>query len=233
MTSHLPDLPKPKSSYIDRLKSGDGSTPTPAREPPRTPPGLVTSMSEPGNDSLGAVEADPWASPDLHRDHDHNRTDTSATGSNGLRTTANAWSGSEGPEGSNEAGESNRKNTAPGLESAWTNAGLDPSQQTLGFGEGFVPSGDAAGSRSTARQEFGEGRITSPRLAEEVTVALLPEKEGVFLFQHRNYEVKSPRRGSTVVRRYSDFVWLLDCLHKRYPFRQLPLLPPKRVAGTL
>lgn len=67
---------------------------------------------------------------------------------------------------------------------------------------------------------------------EVITVTLLPEKEGLFMFQHRNYEVKSARRGSSVVRRYSDFVWLLDCLHKRYPFRQLPLLPPKRVAGT-
>lgn len=66
---------------------------------------------------------------------------------------------------------------------------------------------------------------------EVITVTLLPEKEGLFMFQHRNYEVKSARRGSSVVRRYSDFVWLLDCLHKRYPFRQLPLLPPKRVAG--
>ena len=49
------------------------------------------------------------------------------------------------------------------------------------------------------------------------------------MFQHRNYEVASARRASKVIRRYSDFVWLLDCLHKRYPFRQLPLLPPKRV----
>jgi len=63
-----------------------------------------------------------------------------------------------------------------------------------------------------------------------ITVTLLPDKEGMFFFQHRNYEVVSSRRGSSVVRRYSDFVWLLDCLHKRYPFRQLPLLPPKRVA---
>src|SRR4051794_41043581 len=46
-----------------------------------------------------------------------------------------------------------------------------------------------------------------------------------------NYQVASARRGSKVVRRYSDFVWLLDCLQKRYPFRQLPLLPPKRVGG--
>lgn len=50
------------------------------------------------------------------------------------------------------------------------------------------------------------------------------------MFQHHNYEVTSPRRGSKVIRRYSDFVWLLDCLHKVYPFRVLPLLPPKRVA---
>lgn len=63
-------------------------------------------------------------------------------------------------------------------------------------------------------------------------VTLLPEKEGVFMFQHRNYEVSSRRRGAKVVRRYSDFVWLLSCLLKRYPFRQLPLLPPKRVAGV-
>jgi sorting nexin-8 len=74
-------------------------------------------------------------------------------------------------------------------------------------------------------------QVTSPQLKEVVTVTLLQEKEGMFMFQHRNYEVKSARRGSTVVRRYSDFVWLLDCLHKRYPFRQLPLLPPKRIAG--
>jgi sorting nexin-8 len=66
---------------------------------------------------------------------------------------------------------------------------------------------------------------------ETVTVTAITEKEGMFLFQHRNYEVTSARRNSKVIRRYSDFVWLLDCLHKRYPFRQLPLLPPKRVAS--
>lgn len=73
--------------------------------------------------------------------------------------------------------------------------------------------------------------MTASKGAEEiVSVAMLEEKEGMFLFQHRNYEVSSIRRNSKVIRRYSDFVWLLDCLHKRYPFRQLPLLPPKRVA---
>lgn len=73
-------------------------------------------------------------------------------------------------------------------------------------------------------------RAVSNGVEETITVATIQEKEGMFGFQHRNYEVASARRNSKVVRRYSDFVWLLDCLHKRYPFRQLPLLPPKRVA---
>lgn len=71
---------------------------------------------------------------------------------------------------------------------------------------------------------------TGSSVEENVIVTLMPGKEGMFMFQHHNYEVSSQRRGSKVVRRYSDFVWLLDCLHKRYPFRVLPLLPPKRVA---
>ena len=98
-------------------------------------------------------------------------------------------------------------------------------------GSGFTPGGDDP-NRSTGRPSrvSGSGRTTSRGVEETVTITLLPEKEGMFMFQHRNYEVKSARRGSNVIRRYSDFVWLLDCLHKRYPFRQLPLLPPKTLA---
>jgi len=110
-------------------------------------------------------------------------------------------------------------------------------QGDSGFGgsteeQGFVPSQSArgAGSGETSRP-LGAGKRTGSSIEEEVTVSLLEEKEGMFLFQHRNYEVTSVRKNSKVVRRYSDFVWLLDCLYKRYPFRQLPLLPPKRVAG--
>ncbi len=82
----------------------------------------------------------------------------------------------------------------------------------------------------TPNRTIGNGRPGST-VEETILVTLMPEKEGMFLFQHHNYEVTSSRRGGKVVRRYSDFVWLLDCLHKRYPFRVLPLLPPKRVAG--
>ncbi|KAG6258769.1 hypothetical protein E4U24_001101 [Claviceps purpurea] len=86
-----------------------------------------------------------------------------------------------------------------------------------------------AGGATTSTVRAASGR-TGSNLEETVIVALMPGKEGMFLFQHHNYEITSHRRGSKVIRRYSDFVWLLDCLHKRYPFRALPLLPPKRVA---
>lgn len=95
---------------------------------------------------------------------------------------------------------------------------------TLGGGNIGEPR-PAAASRT-----IGSGR-TGNALEENIIVTLMPEKEGMFMFQHHNYEVASIRRGSKVIRRYSDFVWLLECLHKRYPFRVLPLLPPKRVAG--
>ncbi|KAK9236420.1 hypothetical protein V1525DRAFT_420427 [Lipomyces kononenkoae] len=75
---------------------------------------------------------------------------------------------------------------------------------------------------------------------DRIRVSIIPEKEGVFMFRHVNYLLEGAavpgadgtiaRGGYRVVRRYSDFVWLLNCLLKRFPFRILPLLPPKRFA---
>lgn len=105
-----------------------------------------------------------------------------------------------------------------------------------GFGDPANPFGGngrlSAGEQGAPLVRAASGR-TGNALEEVISVGLMPEKEGFFLFQHHNYEVSSSRRGSKVVRRYSDFVWLLECLHKRYPFRALPPLPPKRVAGEL
>ena len=98
-----------------------------------------------------------------------------------------------------------------------------------GLGVGFGESADSPSRRSNPSQRVGTTTSTSAGSREVITVIMVPEKEGSFLFQHRNYEVNSIRRGTSVVRRFSDFVWLLDCLQKRYPFRRLPLLPPKRV----
>lgn len=103
------------------------------------------------------------------------------------------------------------------------------------LGSGFGDSGEGQSNQPNRLPHGSRGTISGggQGSGELVTVTLLPEKEGMFLFQHRNYEVKSIRRGSSVVRRFSDFVWLLDCLHKRYPFRRLPLLPPKRLQGEV
>lgn len=61
-----------------------------------------------------------------------------------------------------------------------------------------------------------------------VTVAQMAEKEGL-VFKHVNYLVTSS--GKKVVRRYSDFVWLHEVLLKKYPYRLVPSLPPKRFSG--
>lgn len=197
-------------------------------------------------DSLENLDADPWGSPALHKGHTHtvpvnNQATPSTNGvtaarplgkaTGGARTTSAFTTHSEVPDSTsstlaNDDASAGQTDATAGGWASFGNSG----QGGLGGG-GFGSSGDdrvnqasTAGSRS-----LGGGRVNR-NIEETVTVTLLPEKEGVFMFQHRNYEVKSARRGSTVIRRYSDFVWLLDCLHKRYPFRLLPLLPPKRVA---
>ncbi|KAG2208684.1 hypothetical protein INT47_007783 [Mucor saturninus] len=64
---------------------------------------------------------------------------------------------------------------------------------------------------------------------DQITVAVA-EKEG-FLFTHVNYWVHSTQRQTSVRRRYSDFYWFWETLLKRYPFRVVPNLPPKKISG--
>ncbi|CDO92995.1 unnamed protein product [Kluyveromyces dobzhanskii CBS 2104] len=82
-------------------------------------------------------------------------------------------------------------------------------------------------------------RKTYYLMAEDiVSVEEIPEREGL-VFKHTNYLVKhltplpntDPSDDRTVVRRYSDFDWLQDVLLKRYPFRMVPELPPKRIGS--
>lgn len=76
-------------------------------------------------------------------------------------------------------------------------------------------------------------------LAEDiVSVEEIPEREGL-VFKHTNYLVKhltplpntDPSDDRTVVRRYSDFDWLQDVLLRKYPFRMVPELPPKKIGS--
>ncbi|OAV93936.1 hypothetical protein PTTG_08595 [Puccinia triticina 1-1 BBBD Race 1] len=68
----------------------------------------------------------------------------------------------------------------------------------------------------------------NPLIRDSVSIRL-SSPEG-WLLKHNVYTVEHERKGTSVPRRYSDFVWLHECLLKRYPFRLLPILPPKRLA---
>ncbi|EEH34481.1 sorting nexin mvp1 [Paracoccidioides lutzii Pb01] len=242
-------LPRPNIPYVDELRSrnggGIGQTTNEPHTPKRSPPRRMTQES-PG-------DSDPWGSPGLHRGHNHsiendtgpnagvNEFDAAAhPPTNGFsHKTSGGYSGQPDSQNGGEHSEQPSENTPVSVGSGWEEGVSNPSGAGFGgaghsaMGAGFVQPGDDQGnpnSNNNVSRSIGGGRVTSPGVDEVITINMLPEKEGMFLFQHRNYEVKSSRRGSSVIRRYSDFVWLVDCLQKRYPFRQIPLLPPKRVA---
>lgn len=149
--------------------------------------------------------------------------------SNGMVRTTSAFT-TEGDRSSSGGSPNESRPGAGGWNSFNGSSGDFSEQPTLGGG--FGDPGDGQGPNPPSHgpsTSISQSVTIPPGTGESVIVSMLPEKEGMFLFQHHNYEVKTVRRGSSVVRRYSDFVWLLDCLQKRYPFRRLPLLPPKRV----
>ncbi|XP_047995197.1 sorting nexin-8 isoform X2 [Leguminivora glycinivorella] len=61
-----------------------------------------------------------------------------------------------------------------------------------------------------------------------ISVELVPERKGLIL-KHCEYYVSSRRHGTTVTRRYNEFVQLYDVLYAKYPYRAVCRLPPKRV----
>lgn len=155
---------------------------------------------------------------------------------NGVARTTSAFTteGDRPSGGDSSANETSSGSAGTGWNSYNGSRGGFSEQPT--FGGGFGDSGDGQQPNRPSRNpesSVSQSITLPPGTGESVTITMLPEKEGMFLFQHHNYEVKTIRRGSSVVRRYSDFVWLLDCLQKRYPFRRLPLLPPKRVQGEI
>ncbi|KAI1373008.1 hypothetical protein F4677DRAFT_456228 [Hypoxylon crocopeplum] len=231
-----------------------------AAKPPQQPvnaPAPFSSQSRAPKQPMDGPEDDPWSSSDLHRNHDHAETlKTNGTGhaNSGVNGNGNGYGDSDTPDMHSRTTSNFTTTTTV------ASAGGDASQAAgsvsshpggWGYFDGSNAGGFSEPSSRNPASPFGgvggEGRDpginptighsrtisggrTGSAVEENILVTLMPEKEGVFLFQHHNYEVTSSRRGSKVIRRYSDFVWLLDCLHKRYPFRALPLLPPKRVA---
>lgn len=84
----------------------------------------------------------------------------------------------------------------------------------------------------------------TPLSSNIINIEEIPEREGL-LFKHTNYNIirlkrllnegsvvgASSESSMSVVRRYSDFVWLQEVLLKRYPFRLIPELPPKKIGS--
>ncbi|CCE64870.1 hypothetical protein TPHA_0J00470 [Tetrapisispora phaffii CBS 4417] len=75
----------------------------------------------------------------------------------------------------------------------------------------------------------------NPLSYDLVEIEEIPEREGV-LFKHTNYLIKymnpTSNASSSVIRRYSDFIWLQEILIKKYPFRMIPELPPKKMVAA-
>ena len=253
MSNRYVELPTPAISFIDSLKTTKASESVSSDQRPETPSTAKTiSTASPTKplgkirrDSLLDAEADPWASPAVPKPQtkvvqneitppQETTTARPVARSVPSRTTSAFTTQPEGPSTSSRDSTTVTADDPSVAAVGWDNFGTPSPNFSNGLAAGLGSGGFGGEDPNLSgrpNRALGGGRTTSRGVEETVTISLIPEKEGIFMFQHRNYEVKSARRGSSVVRRYSDFVWLLDCLHKRYPFRQLPLLPPKTLAG--
>ncbi|KAH6642016.1 sorting nexin mvp1 [Boeremia exigua] len=239
------NLPKPTVTLPTTAKP---DPPAPAPQDPPPQPAMPHRLSEqqlpsPGRNrasfrkqSFGDPEADPWGSPDLHKGHNHNSYTAVPPQSNGthppptVRTTSQFTTQSTSDQRAPQAAAPPSSLPSDGGWGGYNGATGQPFATPNLDAGGFQDAPAGNGPSHASRLSGSLGRLPSgPGNEEIITITAIAEKEGLFMFQHRNYEVGSNRRANKVVRRYSDFVWLLDCLHKRFPFRQLPLLPPKRV----
>ena len=215
--------PQPQQPQLQpQLQSQSQSQSQP--QPPPPPPPAVTeppqsptaqqqqSFAADGADGLGVAEHEP---DDIHAALRH----TSAPRANDWNSPDFGFGGDGGFGG-----------PADGFTSG-EHHGLGAPVGSFGGLGGNRLDGGGTANRLDGRSESGSGaaaRLDMIRVAmkapeEHVTVNMLPEKEGMFLFQHRNYQIASARRGSRVVRRYSDFVWSLS---PSLPAPSLPLTRP-------
>lgn len=108
---------------------------------------------------------------------------------------------------------------------------------TRGAGFGTTPSGSAL---------TGTGLSTDWWKRQRNVNVTIQGQQGFILNRYTVYQISTdvnnlypaffPRfltfrlqGGPSVIRRYSEFVFLWDCLYRRYPFRLFPALPPKRI----
>ncbi|KAH7926033.1 hypothetical protein BV22DRAFT_1194706 [Leucogyrophana mollusca] len=92
----------------------------------------------------------------------------------------------------------------------------------------FGPPRSAATNGGAPSSLSGSGMPRDWWKKQEHVRISIQGQQGFILNRYTVYEI-STDRGAPVHRRYSEFVFLWDCLVRRYPFRLLPALPPKRV----
>jgi sorting nexin-8 len=227
---------KPTTVEDETATTGAIEPPSPVEIRPEPTPLPHTTTSQYSQRSLSATDTDPWAtSPELRPHESPTNGSRKPSSPIARRTTSSFTTATHQPSSTRGTPAEHPPSGGVGWGEGFSGPGSNDFGSP-GLGPGGFGGDSAGGSGGRSRQPTGLDTPFVPRIlptgAEEViTVSSLPEKEGMLFFQHRNYQVTSARRSSKVIRRYSDFVWLLDCLHKRYPFRQLPLLPPKRVSS--
>ncbi|KAF8524191.1 hypothetical protein JB92DRAFT_3081791 [Gautieria morchelliformis] len=99
----------------------------------------------------------------------------------------------------------------------------DPWTTTFRNSQGYT-NGSTAGISSVS----GGGLPPDWWKRQESVAVNLAGQQGFLLNRHMVYSITTSR-GAPVQRRYSEFVFVWDCLVRRYPFRILPALPPKRI----
>ncbi|KAL2133039.1 hypothetical protein VTI74DRAFT_3011 [Chaetomium olivicolor] len=240
---------RPALPHLEELAAKPPQRPaSPPKAPEPVSPKRHRTVRKPSMD----YPEDPWNTPDVHRTHHHAPELPRTNGHEALGSSAATNGNTSGTSPQATLPRRTTSTFTTNVPPSGAGSSIAETPSSWGFFDGNPPSAGPFGEpTANPTAPFGadppreSGGILPPAPApnrtigggrpnagmeENIVVTLMPEKEGIFLFQHHNYEVTSSRRGSKVVRRYSDFVWLLDCLHKRYPFRVLPLLPPKRVA---
>ncbi|KAK7704448.1 Sorting nexin mvp1 [Botryosphaeria dothidea] len=231
------DIPKPakKEEAKEEAPTPISATPPNVTKPvqPTTPKNQSTPTMRKASFGL---DADPWNSPDMHRGHSHNAAAESphtngtratapvlANGNGFSRTTSGfttAADQSENPGNGSTLGKSQPSN---GDNAGWGGFGESTGNgfSNAGLGEGFgAPPGEGDGGNDPTGlgRSLGGGRVANNGAEEVITVTAIPEKEGIFLFQHRNYQemfdtVRSGVRRSAEM--YINLCQLMERLCKR------------------
>lgn len=103
-----------------------------------------------------------------------------------------------------------------------------PRYGSNGGGSDFAAPRSATTINGGASSLAGSGLPGEWWKMEETVDVTIQGQQGFILNRFTVYEITT-EHGTPVHRRYSEFTFLWDCLVRRYPFRLLPALPPKRV----